>query len=436
MNPYQDLQELHSKDDILALELQYKENEQYILCYSNYNDKYKYKNFIFDKTKNKVVAVSHKRVDINNFEKVKLWIQDENISLYTHESYEGTNVLMFFSNNEWHFSTTKYIDASTCNWKSEQNVLELFQDVVTDDNDENNTWQSFLDNHNKMHIYNYSILHHENIHLIDYSLKFGSNYKKLFLHSIRDQDTFFMIPFDEYISFLNIHNNILKPEFIDQNSIMITLSHINQDQYYIDYCKNIQTQGLIVVNTVTEEMVNLQSEVYNTYFICNQQNKYPCSFSHYLNLYKKNFLDIYLEKFTQEKHFNNLSIKQLIHNTLIEISKDILILFKTLYHEDNYEPVKEYENLYKELPYIYKNIFYQLKGYYRLKISCVPLTVNKVYKLVKKLPVHKIMTLIKERRNIKGNISGLSMYKNSKISSYIENIHSMQLMNNDFLKIT
>ena len=149
---YNDLLLIHTKKDILALPYKFKENDNFILCYSDFEDNTNnIRNIIYHKKSNKIVSISHKRVINNNFDLVKSWIT-ENKNIYSYEAFEGTHVNMYFVDDKWYFSTTSYLDASECTWKSSFTIMDLMQDCISKEN-----WNLFLDNHNKDNIYNYII---------------------------------------------------------------------------------------------------------------------------------------------------------------------------------------------------------------------------------------------------------------------------------------
>lgn len=210
------------------------------------------------------------------------------------EFIEGTTLSIFFHNG-WVISTSSFLDANNCFWKSDKSILELAKECVPD-------WHHFLEQHNKDFLYLYTLIHFENIHLIDYSYKFGPEYKKLELFMKRN----------------------LKSNVVDMYYNEISIDHLKQ---WNDEDQNIKSSNLIKhAGIIVFDEENISKILTNTYQTVSLNKKFRTvgTFEYYNQLYRQNKLHEYFKRFPDERYWNGrdifLLIKNMYNNLIHEIS--------------------------------------------------------------------------------------------------------------------
>ena len=88
------------------------------------------KNIFVDKTTNSIITYTYDEI-------VPITTLPKNIKCK--EFIEGTTLSIFF-HNEWVISTSSFLDANNCFWKSDKSILEMAKECVPD-------WHHFLEQH-------------------------------------------------------------------------------------------------------------------------------------------------------------------------------------------------------------------------------------------------------------------------------------------------
>jgi hypothetical protein len=283
-----------------------------------------------------------------------------------------------------------------------------------------NTLDEFCFTFNKNHSYYYILIHYQNKNLIDYSYRFGNNYMKLCLITIRDQN---MIEQDIYnnslysqneadIIFTSPKNNFIKfYKYNDINYINLPTLKLGNNfiipsnVYSIDPLKNkhitdsqiipIYYEGIIVKHYDHQlnkyRLIKLQTLAYQFYYssLNIQKSIIPSTlniFKGMILLYQYNKLydfinqiNMKIELSTENFPYNAVHI---INGMMKCLSLELFILCNNFWLgniEDNInfesslikslntqKSENSYENqdLYINLPKIYKEILYILKGIY------------------------------------------------------------------------
>ena len=239
-----------------------------------------------------IITYTYDEVDVNNFEKI-----DKMQSFTCKEFIEGTVISIFFCQDQWIISTSSFLNADECHWKSDKSILSLAKECVDD-------WSIFLENHDKEYIYMYTLVHHDNIHLIDYSYLYGPMYKELCL-------------------FMKRHIQTNKVEMIIDNEIKydILLSWNEKDKH-IKESNMIEHAGLVIIDNENNNIVKILTESYG---IVSMNKKFHTvnSFSYFNQLYRQNQLNIYFNRFPSERYWKGRNIFILIKNMYVSLSLQI-----------------------------------------------------------------------------------------------------------------
>ena len=156
-------------------------------------------------------------------------------------------------------------------------------------------------------------------------------------------------------------------------------------------------------------MVFLHTYGYRLYLETSNLNVRPCGGEHYLGLYQRNMIDVYLSKFKNETYYvgkdgTQYQIKGLIDSIFKVLTSEILFIFKTLWDIKYGSQREDYKDIYTILPVEYKKVFYILRGiYFSKKVTSVAnkhITIKTVYEMLKKMEPTSLVNLLRERRNI------------------------------------
>ena len=377
------------------------------------------KSIVIQKTPLKVIAYSQPQISYNNYCLVADTELNKDKKIIT-ESLEGTAMMMYFYDNKWIIGTRKCVDSSESFWRSKKSHFELVKEVVGD-------WEEFCSFHKKDRIYLYVLIHHENRNIIDYTTRFGESYKKLMLTLTRDTDLFRptqiydfeqnLIPLDSHYT-ENINKEyLIVPNLFHGYSILDEFNHVEENINSVDMIKN---EGVLIISenqNGSESYVKLQTTSFRTYQETSDIKYLPKSSCHYINLYQKNSLDLYLGRFKDETYCKGFDeqlyqVKGLIDCIFKVLTSEILFIFKLLWDVRFGSQKEDYKDVYMSLSNEYKKIFYSLRGIYftkRIKdnINNKYVTMKTVYDLLKEYPPEGIVYLIKDRKNmLQSNESG------------------------------
>lgn len=358
------------------------EEDNLILIYNNYNISVKSdlqkecRSLVLDKTSYKIVAYSCETPMLNNDGLDYIKQQDKSLE-YVTTCYEGSCLSLFCYNNKWYLSSRKHLNSINNNLSPKYELLyNMFEQVLLDSGYE--SFDKFTENLNSNFSYYFVLVHYNNKHIIDYTTVFeNENYKKLVLISVKDKDM------QENINLENINflcNNIFLPLSNSINNYFLT--NVNQ----LNFNNNFNCEGIIIHKWD------------------NKNNKFKLIKLQYSNYIYKSLIKIneiygliYLYQIDMlEKQLNN---KLFDINIIFKIcSSEIFELFKSIY--DIYTGQIIPNNIdYNKLPKEYKYILYKLRGIiYKNKIE---LRINDIYRLLKKIPVTYLISLLKSRHSLK-----------------------------------
>lgn len=314
-------------------------------------------------------------------------------SLRITELFDARYITMFYHQGQWWSICDTTWDMTTMRCDEGYNIQELWEESQP---------SGFLDAHSTDVIYVYQLIHYSDRHIVDYTSRFGPKYSKLLLVFTRSSTTFEIIsPAVPVMLCDQLLGQVECPDFL-------VLDKLNEEDEKIEHLLDIHKTGVCVSSGYT--MIHLHTYSYRLYIETCNTNVKPCEGEHYLGLYQKNMMDIYLSKFKNETFYLGsdgiqYQIKGLIDSIFKILTSEILHLFKTFWDIKYGTQREEYRDMYAILPNEYKKVFYILRGiYFSNKVNNFTtykfITVKTVYEMLKKLEPVTLVSLLKERRRI------------------------------------
>ena len=422
--------------DELKIKLKYnkiliKEYDNLLLLYRNFNSEIytsldrECRSLIISKDTYKIIAYSCPVPIIIN--KINFSINNSIIYKY----YEGTLLTIFFYNNKWNISSRKCLNEGL--------QYNLFCETIKD--------IDFYVHLNKDYIYNFILIHYQDKQIINYENIFGSEYKKLCLISIKDNE---MNELSLNLNVdINIFNNIIfiqerlsnseqnnteteinvndntEPE-INDNTNDNTNDEINDNdndndnteheinvndniehkindnteheindntEHKINNNDNDNTEHEINVNDNTDPIIiNKDGKLYK---LINQDYQFKLLNSK--NIYLGMIYKYQLNKLDSKLKILNYNAIGIISLLLKFLSKKYLVMYTFYYNiyngNKNLNSMKNYNSLNIE----YKNLLYNLRGiYFKNKL----IHEKYIYNYLKNLETVKLFNLICHVENI------------------------------------
>lgn len=360
--------------------LKYKSDDDILLVYSNfqtYNEEktsINFKSVVFDQKKHKILSLTYKRPQYNDYELLGSF--DKN-ALFFSESIEGTTVNLFFFKDKWNISTTSFIDAKNCYWKSCKSIYTLFSECIKLNNSSmDESMELFLSKHDTTKVYIYSLVHFENIHLIDYSYRFGNKYTKLCFNFSRNTMLNFKMDFEkpnDIDEFTNVFSN-----YYGISGHIGILDSLNKDQKSVLSIFDIQHEGVLAIDIENEVFIKLHTDKYLSYYVYDKI-KNPGCVDHYISLYNLNMLSHHFDIFPEDKYFESEPILKIVNTIIKNITNDMYNLLDVLYDVGIvYLPIKEdTRHVYEKIGPFTKKLLYTI----REKSKLLRLKINKTHVL-------------------------------------------------------
>ena len=334
--------------------------------------------------------------------------------------YEGTTLLVFNHNGKWFISTRKCIDASSSTWVRNQSYKDLFEEAIGISKNNTGKPKSIANTKDSKDLDFYNILdpnfayifilvHYKNKNIVNYNQPFKYQnrfYKQLYLCNVTIKCTYdeitrnnYMIPnipWTEEVYFPSVA--ALLEKLAEHNIQDITNKNISTEGYVLKIYKNNDKQGKFIIG-------KLQTDIYKyiMFYKPNVQNIYQI----FLEFYKKDKLTELLPYFKKGK--NNIILK--IHNSMKILTKEMLELYHTTRNKKN-------EELYNQMPKIYKKVLYDLHGIYIKNKKLEQnendneisnekqnksINIHDVYNFLKELPLKQLVKIFKEREKLVEN---------------------------------
>lgn len=319
-------------------------NSLYLLKYKKINDNFEYYNvptvmqcrgIILEEYTNKIICYSLDKFDkkLDNLE-----IKDYKVE----EAIDGTQIRLYYYNNEWIVSTARTISAKNSKWNYIKTFYDLFKDVE--------------------HIIDYSKLNQKNTYTFimkHIENRIISNVKKNELIHIHTRDNESLLEIEEDIG-------VPKPKEYHFE----TFDELLKDLEQFDF----ETKGYVVKSETKKYMYKTKNYEYVNSLKDNHRNiNY-----HYLDLLKNDKLNEFLEYFPEYK------IKfELVKKDINELS----LFLQNLYYKKHVQKLENYL-----IPFNYKEIIYELHGNYLQNKQNITkdLTLNYLYDI----PIIKLTNLL------------------------------------------
>ena len=267
---------------------------------------------ILEKDTNKVICYSLNKMNTDFNEKNVKW---ENCKIY--EAIDGTQIRLYYYNNEWNVTTTRCINAKKSSWNYMKNFYELYKDVELDTTELNTDYT-----------YTFILRHIEN--------RIVSNITK-----------------NELIH-IHTRNNKTYEEINEDINEVINCKNLNELDFenFEDFKKELknstfETRGYVIYYENKKYLFETDEYKYVKELKGNHRNvTYQ-----YIDLLKKNKYEEYLEYYPEKKLlFTN------VENELKELSNQI----HSLYIQKN---IKK-EITFNDIPKEFKKLMYNLHNIY------------------------------------------------------------------------
>lgn len=336
--------------------------------------------------------------------------------------YEGTYLSIFNHQGKWFVSTRRCLNSQDSVFTLENKQVpkshyEMFEEVLMKAGLAN--FNEFSQKLNPDYSYNFILIHHENKHMIDYTSKFGKNYGKICLTTVRDSN----------MNELNIHDDSFDLASTDQTAHIFIPEKLESINDFASYNKNVKyddpldSEGLIVrvwdESMNKNHLVKLQNINYQFSTVLGQEKNI---FKGLLYLYQNDKL---AEYFTQNQQAQ--TIKKIVNplnttesydtvGTVDAVFKvctaELFELFKILWSLKD----GKHQNmaLYELLPKEYKDIMFAIKGlYYKKKavlhtkekesltlqdVKQTHLKYSDIYSYLKTIPIDSFVAFLRMRR--------------------------------------
>jgi hypothetical protein len=256
--------------------------------------------------------------------------------------YEGTVLLVYNHQDEWHVSTRRCLDANQSKWVKNKSYREMFDEAVGK--------KFSFDQLNKDMCYHFILVHHKNRNIISYTEEFGVEYKELIHVFTNEKNTL-----NEVVG-ETLHGALVlvQEDFNSLEDLKNKLQNISKEN---EYQNKITTEGYMLkvytgeVYKSSFTVLNLQTEIYQKIMSVKPNNSNI--HQSYLELYQKDQLNDFIPFFTK---YNGESINR-IHTSMKNMAKEILDLYHSTRQKKN-------PALYNSLTDQYKKILYSLHGVY------------------------------------------------------------------------
>lgn len=397
----QDISELKSK--IESVGLSYKEDDNFIIVYSDENDRTndeihnEAKSIIISKaTLQPIVSQFNKPYyndDAETFLKDKDWNQ-----ISVKYCIEGTMIIVFYENSKWYICTRKCLDAMQSKWIRGISYHELFMDAI------NGKFK--LDDLDKSLCYHFILVHHKNRNIVDYTAMLDDYYKTVALVMVTEKYT--LIPKTYYINDRIMYPTQRKFKSIDELKIELAkLSECDEKR------KSVTTEGFIIeyIHDGNVTVSKIQSRIYQT--IEKMKPNTSNLDTMFLGLYQIDKLPDIVPYFTNQEG----EVINRIHTAMRVLSSEILDLYHSTRSHKN-------EELYESLPSSYKCILYTIHGLY-IKKRTTEIEKNKTSEIgdKKSVTVYDVYGCIKHldtKLLRKIFIDRLTLLENENIRRYLD----------------
>lgn len=333
--------------------------------------------------------------------------------------YEGTYLSVFNHNNKWYVSTRRCLDSQDSVFgldKEAKSHYDMFDEILRNAN--YNGFSDFSQHLDPNYSYYFVLIHYQNKHFIDYKNKFGNNYGRLCLTSIRNSTMDELDIYENKVSFAS-YDNLDKLIFVPEK-----LSSIDE---FAEFNKNVdlnavpESEGVVIRIWNTEmnkyNLVKLQNINYQFYQVLgNDKNIYKGMIYLYqndklLDYFNKNINSSNFKKITNPNNPNEIydtvgavdSVFKVCTSELFELFK-ILWSLKTGKNQ-NKELYDVLPKEYRDILFAVRGIFYKKRALYYQNLNSnttvnnnTYLRINDIYNYLKSLSTETIASFLKVRK--------------------------------------
>lgn len=369
------------------------QEDNLLLIYNNFNTYHKSplvsecRSVVIDLNTNNIITYTG-NTPIYNYEGYSYLIRNKDVPMQIYECYEGTMITLFYHNDKWYISTRRCLNAQKSVWNNTTHY-DMFTDVLEK---EGLTFDNFTDSLDKSLTYYFVLVHHSNKNIVDYTKKFGENYSKLIIVDIRKKEDLTSVNLE---TFNGIRENIIYPIKFDN------IEDFDKDNLDFDLTNPPESEGIIIKLDTKEKnmLIKLQNFKYQFYKSIGPEKHLYRGF---INLYQKDKLLDFLKS-----NDNSLKYQKIINPLNNSESFDIIgcvdALFRIVTNElyniffklwDEEGQQKE-NDFYADLPKIYKEFLFGLRGIYFKRKS---LKIGNIYSFLKNLETEKLITFLRNRK--------------------------------------
>ena len=357
--------------------------------------------------------------------------------------YEGTLLSIFYHVDKWFVSTRRCLNSHDSVFltpdettETKRSHYDMFMDVLKKDNYE--TFTDFASKLSTDKSYYFVLIHHENKHLIDYTSQFGTNYSKICLVTVRDEELR-ELDYDMESKHFQTEN-VFVPIKLD------SIDEFDVQNKVIKYDAVLENEGIVVRAWNTQynkySLIKLQNLNYQFAQVMGPEKNI---FKGFVYLYQTDKLKDYFNQNTNAQNIRKLvnplnttesydtvgiidAVFKVCTSELFELFK-VLWSLKTGKHQ-NIE-------LYNMLPKEYKDLLFGVRGIYYKKKACYHeqktlnpdaiikdghLKINDIYTFLKGVSTDNLIAFIRMRK-LMFNFAKTNLPDFQNISMYCDKVH-------------
>ncbi len=412
------------------------------------------RSLIIDRTTLKIKSYSCETPRVNKEGMEYLVSHPEDFQLIT-TCYEGTYLSLFNHNTKWYVSTRRCLDSQDSVFKQNENDeavnkkshYEMFEEVIRKAGYA--SFNEFTTNLDMDKSYYFVLIHHQNKHMIDYTSKFGENYGRICLTTIRDEDMRELDIYSTQVDFATYDDSgvIFVPNKLE------SINEFAESNKIVKYNKQPENEGIVVrvwSNTMNKfHLIKLQNVNYQFSHVLGPERN---MFKGLVYLYQNDKL---VDYFKQNPHTQN--IKKIVNPLNTSESYDtvgmvdavfkvctseLFELFKVLWSLKNCQ--HQNKELYDMLPKEYKDVMFAIRGMYYKKKAVIHnkenkeqltqtdyknthLKINDIYNYLKSMPVDTFVAFLRMRKLmfnwVKNEQTNKVLSEFGSISDHCDKVH-------------
>jgi hypothetical protein len=392
------------------------------------------RSLVIDRKTMKIVSYSCE-TPRQNKEGMEYLLVNPTFPQFATECFEGTLLSVFHHNDKWYVSTRRCLDSNESLFNNEHSHFKMFEEVIRAAGFD--TFQQYSENLDKSNSYYFILIHHLNKHLIDYTDRFGPEYKKLCLTSIRDSN---MISATDSVLSTDTSNPIFSSKTLDATEVAQIMKS--------GYNDKVASEGIVYhlydeTNKLVH-LVKLQSNAFQFGLVVGTDRNL---FKGLVHLYQNDRL---VEYFSENQNIQN--IKKITNPLNTSESYDTVGMIDAVFKVCTSETFELFKNLwsivtgkhqnkdlYDLLPKEYKDLMFAIRGLYFKKkalrfsgdknvdLNTTHLKISDVYRFLKSIPTDHFIALLRMRRLmfnwVKMEPTNTHLQSFSTVSKFCDKVH-------------